>query len=354
MELSDIDRIEFLAERQRRRRVVFTVVPALAALIMLLALVLIDRESYFWYRIFPREIFVTFTLALFGASAASLVMTYLQTGFKNDRSADVTNIIYQTESRQLREEQSEEKAVVAKELERLGSDLQAARDDLAALKSTGISPDETQRARLMEEIQNRLKDEAATALIRDIEKRVTASAEVSSRDREAMHQFEQSRLRLGKEIESLGRRGNLNLSLGIITTVAGLLLLAVFVFSTEVASKDPVEFSIHFIPRLTLVVFIEIFAYFFLRLYKSSLAEIKYFQNEITNLESQAIALRAAFSVADTKVASEVISALGRTERNHVLEKGQTTVDIERARIEKDGINEFVKNFSAVFAKNKP
>ncbi len=354
MEPSDIGRIEYLAERQRRRRVVLIVVPGLAALIMLFALMLIDRESYVWHRIFPREIFVTFTLGLFGVSSVYVVMTYLQTGFKNDRSAEITNIIYQTESRQLREEQNEERAVVVKELERLGFDLQALRDDFAALKSTGISPDETQQARIIEEIQNRLKDEAAAVLIRDIEKRVLASSEVSTRDREAMHQFEQSRLRLGKEIESLGRRGNLNLSLGIITTVAGLLLLAVFVFSNEVASKDPVEFSIHFVPRLTLVVFIEIFAYFFLRLYKSSLTEIKYFQNEITNLESQAIALRAAFGVADTKVASEVISALGRTERNHVLDKGQTTVDIERARIEKEGINEFVKNFSAVFSKNKP
>lgn len=354
MELSDIDRLEHLAERRRRLRVIMIVVPALAALIMLLALVLIDRESYFWYKVFPREVFVTLTLSMFGGSAASLVMTYLQTGFKNDRSADITNIIYQTESKQLREEQSESKAVMANELARIGSDVQALRDDFTALKSTGISPDETQRATLVEELRNRLRNEAATVLIQDIENRVKASSEISSTDREAIHQFEQSHLRLGKEIESLSRRGNLNLSLGVMTTVAGLFLLGVFVFSTETSSKDPVEFSIHFVPRLTLVVFIEVFAYFFLRLYKSSLAEIKYFQNEMTNLESRAIALRAAFRAGDPKTVSEIISALGGTERNHVLNKGQTTVDIERARIEKEGINEFVKNFLAVFSKHKP
>ena len=48
MEPSDIGRIEYLAERQRRRRVVLIVVPGLAALIMLFALMLIDRESYVW------------------------------------------------------------------------------------------------------------------------------------------------------------------------------------------------------------------------------------------------------------------------------------------------------------------
>lgn len=41
---------------------------------------------------------------------------------------------------------------------------------------------------------------------------------------------------------------------------------------------------------------IELFAYFFLSLYRTSLQKIKYFQNELTNIEAKQIALRAALS----------------------------------------------------------
>jgi len=39
---------------------------------------------------------------------------------------------------------------------------------------------------------------------------------------------------------------------------------------------------------------IELFAYFFLKLYKSDLSEIKYFQNELTNVEMRYAAVRLA------------------------------------------------------------
>lgn len=82
--------------------------------------------------------------------------------------------------------------------------------------------------------------------------------------------------------------------LGILTTVTGLSILGYYVFHAQPSGQDPWLFTTHFLPRLTLVVFIEIFAYFFLRLYKSSLTEIKYFQNEMTNIEAKFIALYIA------------------------------------------------------------
>ena len=43
-----------------------------------------------------------------------------------------------------------------------------------------------------------------------------------------------------------------------------------------------------------MAIFIEVFSFFFLKLYKSGLADILYYQNELTNLESKFLALELA------------------------------------------------------------
>ncbi len=113
-------------------------------------------------------------------------------------------------------------------------------------------------------------------------------------------------------------------------------------------SNEVISFLIHFIPRLTFVLLIELFAYFFLKLYKSSLSEIKYFQNEITNIEAKHLALRAAFLAGSVTLSNKVISSFVDTERNHILEKGQTTVDLERSRIDREQWTDVAKTLSSV------
>lgn len=351
MEPAEIEEIAYFAERGRRQRLVRIVLPAILAAFMILMRILDpDIDGIFWYMLHGNY-FVLLVLTLLGASAAAMVMAYLQTGFKTDQSSEFTNIILQNESTHLRKEQTLAKEALGAELDQVKSQILLLAKELGELKNVGLTPDDQQRATLVESLNARIRDEAATSLVKDIETRMQASFELSVRDRETVQHFDQSRLRLGKEIEALGRRGNLNLALGIFTTAIGLILLSFFVFSNDSSSKNPVEFAIHFLPRLTLIIFIEVFAYFFLRLYKSSLSEIKYFQNEMTNVESHAIALRAATIAGDPKVASEVISQLGKTERNHVLQKDQTTVDIERARIEKENTGEILKNLTAILQR---
>lgn len=144
--------------------------------------------------------------------------------------------------------------------------------------------------------------------------------------------FQQTRRRLAQEIQDLAKRGNLNLILGILTTIAGLSVLAYTVFKAPTSMEAPALLS-HFVPRVSLAILIEVFAYFFLRLYKQSLVEIKYFQNELTNVESKHLALEVAMRVDDPTLRAKLAEVLSRTERNFILEKGQTTVDLERERI---------------------
>ncbi|WP_315983120.1 hypothetical protein [Aliamphritea spongicola] len=75
------------------------------------------------------------------------------------------------------------------------------------------------------------------------------------------------------------------------------------------------------LPRILLVIFLEIFAYFFLRLYKDGLSEIKYFQNELTNLESKLIALETSYLTKNLASINKSVESLLKTERNFVLEK---------------------------------
>jgi hypothetical protein len=107
------------------------------------------------------------------------------------------------------------------------------------------------------------------------------------------------------------------------------------------------SFIVHFIPRLTLVSFIEIFAYFFLRLYRNAISEIRYFQNELTNGESAAEALLAVIiEGAEDKIGS-IADKLASVERNGVLKKGETTIELlreERASsLDRNIIDEYKK-----------
>ena len=131
--------------------------------------------------------------------------------------------------------------------------------------------------------------------------------------------------RIYKEIDALGRRGTVNLVLGVLTALSGVIALSFFVLAREGKHASFEDFAIEFLPRLSIVLIIEVFSYFFLRLYKSSLAEIKYFQNEATNIEHNFVALEAAVSIDDKTLIEKCIHTFLAVERNPIIDKGQTT-----------------------------
>jgi len=68
-------------------------------------------------------------------------------------------------------------------------------------------------------------------------------------------------------------------------------------------------------------------------LYKNGFDEIKYFQNEITNIEMKVMSLKYAQDFKSEDMIKELAMHLMKTERNFTLEKGQTTVFIEKDRL---------------------
>ena len=146
--------------------------------------------------------------------------------------------------------------------------------------------------------------------------------------------------RLLTEIDALTKRSNVNLFIGlaIIILASGLLIFSYFDIP-----DTPEDSLLHtYIIRISVGIFLGAFAYFFLHVYSSILAEIKYYQNELTNIELLFLALRRLAMTEKPVQAHEklIVDALISTERNFILKKGQTTVELEKSQLE----NQFLMN----------
>jgi hypothetical protein len=106
-----------------------------------------------------------------------------------------------------------------------------------------------------------------------------------------------------------------------------------------------------FIPKLSLAFFVQAFSLFFLRLYKAGFAEIKYFQNELTNLEVKYLGVVSAVLTDDEEAVREASKSLLAVERNHILAKGQTTIELEKYKIESRSSSELLKLLPKIFGK---
>lgn len=157
--------------------------------------------------------------------------------------------------------------------------------------------------------------------------------------------------KLERILITLGKRANVNLVIGIAISISGIAMLYFFV-SQHLSEMTPEKFTYIFLPRLSLVIIIETFAYFFLKLYKSTLAEIKYFQNEITNIVLKNSAITACLLTESAPSFQEILLELIKTDRNAILEKGQTTASIELAKIDNQNTNAVSEKLTNLLANN--
>ncbi|BEP97009.1 hypothetical protein GmRootA79_53940 (plasmid) [Acidovorax sp. A79] len=339
----------YFAERKRRFRIVTATVPALLAVLLWLLTTGLDEryvENMWGVR---RDLLLLIAVTLLATSGLSLILTYLQTGFKGSTGTDfefvrVNELRESKKAEHEREKMVEMFGIYQFELETLKKEVQSTRAALGDL-------DETSRANLVSEIKVRLQADATSEMLQEIRQQVGAEQQRNLQERELAIRLDDSRLRLQRELDALGRRGNLNLALGALTTVIGISLLGFSVFAEVGTAKDLWTLASHFVPRLALVLLIELFAFFFLSLYKSSLSEIKYFQNELTNIESKQIALRAAMDSKEPALLAEVVGKLAATERNHILSKDQTTIELEKVRIDREAQSSLAKAITEFFQK---
>ncbi|RSM24194.1 hypothetical protein C5B78_17230 [Aeromonas salmonicida] len=167
--------------------------------------------------------------------------------------------------------------------------------------------------------------------------------------------------RLKHEIELLTKRGNLYISIGSVITIAGGIVLYLtvkdFVQSYVNLTNSNDSINKHDIlsitARISIIIFIEIFAYYYLKLYKNIMDNVKFYQNEISNMDLKLLALHAVEINENHEALKSITDELAKTERNFVISKGQTTIDIEKSKHEQSILYKSIDKISNLIKLSK-
>lgn len=140
--------------------------------------------------------------------------------------------------------------------------------------------------------------------------------------------------RLNAAIPELTKRANLNLAIGIATTVVGISVLAIAAFTLPIPQKpfDAGIYFAHFLPRLSLAVLIEVFAYFFLRLYKDNLESAAFLRNEMTAVEAARAALTTVILTGEQQEIARVAEKLLVRNSNSYAGNADTRLDAQQVK----------------------
>ena len=280
----------------------------------------------------PDKLLITnFTgLAFILIGVASLMFAYLKVTRPHEQSEDIRE-----ELSLIRKEISIfSKESVEKSLKELKNYLRR-----AGLSEMEFSPEE--RKELLENIKNSIKTTLSDDFLQAVNTKYGKDIDYENKLKHLRRLYTDTKVRLGREIESLTKRANLNLIIGSLTTFIATILLVYIVLYSGVKTGDLNSFVWHYVPRFFVLIFIEVFSFFFLRLYKSSLNEIKYFQNEITTVDGKLLGLETALISEDHAKLDCIIQVFSQTERNFILDKGQTTVDLKKYKSDSKTIQDF-------------
>lgn len=234
-------------------------------------------------------------------------------------------------------EATQESSNLSEEVERLKVRIQT-------LSEGKVAVSESDRRELVDELRTSVMNDASAAILDQIQSNVATAHEVRTSVLDLEGHFDALESRIYDEAMSVAKAARLNLVAGSLLTVVALTFLVYFVFGqsseTTVSAQvrdmalawgasDAVK---HFLPRIGLILAIEAFALFFLRLYKQSLAEAKYYQNELTNIQFRRLAMMMIASNEQASFNETAALVLLQTERNFVLKKGESTVELEKIR----------------------
>jgi ABC-type uncharacterized transport system fused permease/ATPase subunit len=125
----------------------------------------------------------------------------------------------------------------------------------------------------------------------------------------------------------ISRKAAVALAWGLATAVIGLITLIIFILF-NVNSGDQTFFgsAFHYAARMSLVVIIEVVAFFFLRHFRTTQLDEKYINNELTNAEFKYLALLVAIGSKTEAVTGKILEEFSKTERNFALKKGEVSI----------------------------
>ncbi|MDV7514266.1 hypothetical protein R4534_12055 [Acinetobacter baumannii] len=212
-------------------------------------------------------------------------------------------------------------------------------------RDAAIIISEEEKDKHLKDLKTQFENKLSEEHYKDIKKKIKNEWLESEID----YSIRATTIRLKEEISTLKLRSNLNLVIGMILCFSGIIALYVFLQKNVgmyvLAYKDHNinEIVLTLLPNAFFVLLIEIFSYFFLNLYKKSIEEIKFYQNELTNLESKFLALKTAKITNNHKLQCIILEEIVKTERNFILEQGQSTIEIEKEKISSTNSSNVIK-----------
>jgi hypothetical protein len=347
--------IELLRSTLRNRKL-FIVIGLISGLFSLLSLFskefLVYFSNFIKIDLIDTSIPITFLLI----SVFSISLIYLQSGGKSDKNSDDEDLVYRLQKEVLLQKSKGNETYT--EIETLKKQLEKYQTE------NGLTPEDKQK--IIDDTITKASSESIESIFKEETNKLHEKIEKNLGYETLKRSVESIKHRLYREISDLRLRSNINLLIGMSITAGGLYLLWSTVSMVDASqllkelasegnesnSKFLKNLVLPLLPRIMLVIFVEIFAYFFLRLYKDGLSEIKYFQNELTNVESKLVGLEMAYISSNETAIASVIDSLSQTERNFVLEKGQTTVELEKAKSESEMTKNILKAVPELFKKN--
>lgn len=226
-----------------------------------------------------------------GIITASATIVYAILGFlsRADRTTEASSDIYLSPHSAI--------ARVQQQIDILSSQLKEREG--ASVAGDQPPPDEDDRMiKLVDEVCKKVQEELAQSSIRQDHLRTIRQ----------LH--EASHARLYREIRELNQRARLNLAIGSFVTLLAATMLFYLVLSAPPAAVTALSLSAHYLPRLSIVIFTEVFAFFFLRLYKNALSDIRAYQVDLTELTNNATAVELALSSGSTQDQTPISTAL--------------------------------------------
>jgi hypothetical protein len=150
--------------------------------------------------------------------------------------------------------------------------------------------------------------------------------------------YPHGRDRLILEIATTRRWSTIHLAIGCFAAAVAVGILGSSAFYEAVPNGTPLS-ALHWGSRIAIGFFVGGLSGFFLRLHKAAADQIRYYHGEVTNIEERFAALNRAGNAE----LSTIIKAMAATERNPVLKKGDTTTELEKARIDSRDVQEIVR-----------
>lgn len=337
-------------EKTKRVRISITVVSALIGFPLIIYATLNKAYATKVDPDFPVFLFFGFLFLAFGI--LHTIFWYLQTGFKDQQNIDMKD--------------EEIRGLHAYYAGHANDDLKNIKAEVQTLKDALTSG---AKSKLTEELIEAVKDGAHETLLSELNEKLSSENLSASVIDEIKSSERRSTLRIEMEIDALSRRGNINLVAGVGTAMIGIGILSSFIFpenlillkflinytpdATSNLPDSQLDQTLRYATRTALIISIEILAFFFLRVYKSNLEGMKYFQNELTNLESKYISLITATQLERHDTTHKILLNFVETERNHILEKGQSTTELKKIELEKNQFVEITKALATITPKTK-